>query len=727
MMRGIYYLLFYLIFSTTSIYAEVENKNDPALYSKLASEFVAKNNPKEALEAINRAIQLNPKNVEYWNTRGVLANWLKNPKLMLESYQQAHKLDPENLPAILGLARAYVQISGQMKKAAEFYALYLSKNITDKEALLEYAQVQLWLGNLEKGKTLLEDYKTRFGDSEKYQAILKNLTTLSAAAKVKKVEKKQIAVPKKVVAPKKIVKNAQYYQGISQNYAAKNKPQEALQAINQALTFEPNNMAFLKAKGQLAGWAGNFPMMQATYEKILRLEPNNLDGILGMARSYAWQGKSTKAIVYYRKYLHLNPRSREALIELSEIYRPMGNYRESRHLLFTYRSYFGETKQYRAQLALLYASAKWYQSAQELIDPLLLEEPKNFNYLVTKAYTEYAARQYRDSFDTLSVLRSLKPKAPETRFLSRYLTTPTRSFIQLGEQGIGDTHTVRISETGLQGYSFFTPETAVRIAGLFEYAKATDPAYIPVRGGDSIYDISGKIGLFHRIAPYLDLGADVGALDIKTRSQYLIYNVDVKWWINEKLWLRYAFSHNLFRPDQYTVFSPRLISLAIMQNDNLLYFHAEPALQRYLDILFEYNPISDGNQLRHINIWPSMRLLSAPGLLINWGFNADLYSFTKTNLNGGYYSPHLAQTYLATLNLYHGFNENSGITFSSGLGMQKDETLSRFYLASDISADVVIGFFSDWQFELIGAYSYRGNPTRPYRVVSGRGVLTRRF
>lgn len=694
-----------------------EDKNNPNLYFELSKEYGALKMGNEAFKAINEALKLDPKNVTYLLHRAAVANWLKKPKIVEESYKRAHELDPSNPEAILGLARVDVSLK-KLPEASQLFQNYLEKNPDNKEVILEYINVQIWMKNIEKAKQLLANYKSRFGDSPKYQESLKQLqgATSKPGVKIKGV---------KVV--KNGPKNASYYAGLSQNYAAKKQAKEALIAINQALAFEPNNIQYLKTQASLASWANNLPLMEESYSKILKIDFNNSDAILGMARACSWQGKTKCAIVNYKRYLTMHPASEEALIEYSDVKIQMEAYRDARALLFTDRAYHGETKRYKAQIAKLYAVAKWYDSAAYYNSSLLSEEPNNFNYLLTDAYTKFASRTHAASLEVLKQLHIVKPDAAETRFLDLYLRRPVRSYITIDELGLGDTHTVRLSETSAHGYVYFNPATAFHFTGLYEYASATDLQYTPVFGGQSIHDISGKVGLFHRFSKYFEAEANIGSLSIQNVNSYFIGNFTGKWSVNERMWLSYRYSHDLFRPDIYTVFSPRSISLGIMEDDNVLRLHLEPALQRYVDIVLEYNIISDGNHLRHANIWPNLRLLSVPGWTVNAGLMGDLYSFTNPALNDGYYNPSLAQTYLATMTAYHGFSLNNGISLSGGIGMQKDNTFQGLEPAADMSVDLMLGVFKDWQFEAIGAYSYRGNPIRSYKVLTGKVALTRRF
>ncbi|MDQ2994361.1 MAG: hypothetical protein M3R00_05385 [Pseudomonadota bacterium] len=323
--------------------------------------------------------------------------------------------------------------------------------------------------------------------------------------------------------------------------------------------------------------------------------------------------------------------------------------------------------------------------------------------------------------------------AAEKKTLSQHENTPIvtlpPSTITIGEQGFHDTHTVSVYETGLSGYVYFTPTTAVHFGALYEYAHATDILYTPIDGGTRINDISGKIGLQHQYNPCLNLEANIGLAAIHDASDQGIYDFTARYTPSEHFWVSYHFSHDIYRPDYATVSSPRSISLGIMEDENRINFHAEPIHNAYWDILLEYNSLSDGNHLWHENVWPNARVLELSGLTMNLGFSADWYSFEYVLPQNGYYSPRLAQVYLGTISFHHDFTSDTGISLNGGLGIQKDETLDHFRLAADIGLDATLCVIANWQLELIAGYSYRDNPdpSSPYEIWSGRIAFTRQF
>src|SRR5512139_1027843 len=55
-------------------------------------------------------------------------------------------------------------------------------------------------------------------------------------------------------------KDARLHAKLSQAYAASRNGPKALNAIDQAVELDPNNPAYLRARGEIALWIGNYPV-----------------------------------------------------------------------------------------------------------------------------------------------------------------------------------------------------------------------------------------------------------------------------------------------------------------------------------------------------------------------------------------------------------------------------------------------------------------------------------
>jgi hypothetical protein len=328
-----------------------------------------------------------------------------------------------------------------------------------------------------------------------------------------------------------------------------------------------------------------------------------------------------------------------------------------------------------------------------------------------------------------TILKSPKPKTVPVpnRHKAQNVISPEkfRPFIAIGEQGFSDTHTVRLRDTGVNGYSTINTHLAMHYRLLYEYASATNRDYTPIDGGQHIQDISGMLGLLYHIDSCFNLEVNAGLLTIQDTNDFGIYNATIKSWLSPNVWLSYRFSHDLFRPDYIVSASPLSISLGILESNNIFLFHGEDQRQNFLNIRAEYNDLSDDNRLRHLTIVPSVRVLTTQHVLMNVGLYTDWYSFTRRYPNHGYYSPTLAENYFAMSTLYYGLDQYNGITFAAAIGPEKDETCEHFYLGSDLSITAILKLSEKSQLDIFGGYSYRGAPGHDYQAWSGRITFTK--
>ena len=81
----------------------------------------------------------------------------------------------------------------------------------------------------------------------------------------------------------------------------KNKNNEALLLINQALSIEPKNTYFLEFKADLLGKLGKIKESVKTYEKIVKIQPANVEILYKMADIWLISGAYEKAVESYNR------------------------------------------------------------------------------------------------------------------------------------------------------------------------------------------------------------------------------------------------------------------------------------------------------------------------------------------------------------------------------------------------------------------------------------------
>jgi tetratricopeptide (TPR) repeat protein len=129
-----------------------------------ATHHSTQDQPEAALEAAQRALDLDPQNVRYLLGHAQIANWLGKYELALRSYEGVLALTPKNREALLGRARSAAW-AGQLAAATRYYRDYVARYPDDEQARLEYARVASWQGDFAGAVGILNGFQEAFDPS----------------------------------------------------------------------------------------------------------------------------------------------------------------------------------------------------------------------------------------------------------------------------------------------------------------------------------------------------------------------------------------------------------------------------------------------------------------------------------------------------------------------------------------------------------------------------------
>lgn len=664
--------------------------DDAALHAQLSQIYAETQNPEQALNAINQALTLEPNNIQFLESKATFATWLENYELALNTYQQILKLDPGNQ-----------NTSGRITFVEHLIKSTIQPMIqpTPPTQVSTYAKKKIVLTPL--NQLLL---------------IANNAASTHHYGLAALIMKKAIALKPT---------SAILYKKLSEIYAMEKKPHEALLAINQALRLEPTNIPYLRAKAQLAAWLQDKQLVEKIYIKILQLKPNDEDALLNYAHSLSWQGKVDAAITAYEHLLDSYPKNAEGWIQYAEVLSWTQNYIGALNALEKYRGLKGKTMPYNIAKARFLALANHYQSSLAINEPLLQAKPTDSYVLSTEVIALTKAFQIDQAINYLKKLHSTDGEDTQIEGLKKITLTPLRSNINVEGDQAWASDTTRISDIPLSMQYFLDPTTSVLVKGLYEYAYAAPGSGLEtVNGQSTIADESMAVGFTKQING-INLKAVAGGLNIQNENSHAIYDASLNTNLNEKTQVTIKSLHDLFRP--YLIpQSPESISLQVMETRTTAAIKFQPSLQKYLDLETSYSTLSDNNDYWHINAWPKARVYGSEHWLATIGVDGDFWHF-KRNATDGYYSPTLFQGYEGTLELYYGYSENIGCSFSAGFGAQKDETFPHYYYEEDLAMRLFLGIFTDWEIQVKGGYTLRDNPTGNYNFESVGLVITKRF
>lgn len=243
--------------------------------------------------------------------------------------------------------------------------------------------------------------------------------------------------------------DARLHHKLSQAYAAAQEGPSALAAIARAVELEPGNLAYLRARGEIATWTGFYAVALDSFERVLAAAPQDADALLGAARASSRSGKKDAALPRYRAYLELRPDDKEVMLETMEVEAERGNIQAVQAYDVLYRQRFGESKEYWLRMADIYAlggnatasaaalkeatrfapqdhalfyrlaqsypSEKEAQQAAAAIERAVELEPKNLEYLRTRADLAAWRGDYAMALDSHRRILAIAPDDPGAR------------------------------------------------------------------------------------------------------------------------------------------------------------------------------------------------------------------------------------------------------------------------------------------------------------------------
>jgi tetratricopeptide (TPR) repeat protein len=149
--------------------------------------------------------------------------------------------------------------------------------------------------------------------------------------------------------------DARLHYKLSQAYAAAQDGAGALKALNRAIELDPGNPIFLRARGDVATWTGDYALALESFERVLSIAPGDADARLGAARAASRGGQKDAAGAHYRAYLTQRPQDKDVMLEAMEFEAERGNTQTVQDYDAIYRQRFGESKEYWLRMADIYA------------------------------------------------------------------------------------------------------------------------------------------------------------------------------------------------------------------------------------------------------------------------------------------------------------------------------------------------------------------------------------
>jgi len=508
---------------------------------------------------------------------------------------------------------------------------------------------------------------------------------------------------------------------LARAYAARQRPEKALEACIEAAALEPEDPEIRRHCARYAEWAGDLPESRRQFKRLLGLAPDDREALLGAARAHGWSGKLGQASNYYHQYLELYPDNADAWIEYAQVRAWQGNFAAAMEALEEYRGRFGETDRYLEEKARYLAWSDRPREAMEVNGPLLQADPDNYERLYTRTVALAADEQTKRALDSLDDLERLRPDSKDSKLVSRMVHTRTRPSVSAGWHYYDDSDSIEIQGVHADARLPLTPAASLTAGAAYEVLEAdAGSGFTAIDGDERVRYDRTWIGGAYRFGPMLAVSGRIGHGDIREAGEFTPYQVALDARPADDLEL------SLSRRNELYALSPRAVSLGVTREHNEAALNWRPGLRYVMEAEASYAELSDGNEYSELVLAPRRALLRTGKLNADLGAHFIWAAFDR-DLDNGYYDPTDYQRYAGSLFGYWKLSEDDGVSLVTTAGFHKDDEMDDYEFGSDIVIELTTGLYEDWMSVVTVDYSDRYQDAGSYDGWNLRMGLTGRF
>ena len=444
---------------------------------------------------------------------------------------------------------------------------------------------------------------------------------------------------------------------------------------------------------------------------------------LNEARVSSWSGNTDEAVAAYRRYLRARPEAAATWLELARTEWWRGNYGAALETLSEYRTRFGESAEYFRELAAVLARAGQPARAQEILEPLLRQEPDNYDLNLTRTIALATQQRTREAFDALGTVQRLQPSGRDTEDLERIVRTLLASTIEPGASFYSDSDNLDVQR--------FAPRAALSLASGTKLSGGYEREALKARRGSGLEQIGGELDGRHEHA-WFGLAQRAGAVTLQGRVGRAAAGVAgdqhlTTYAIGADVQPFDALKFSVERSSGFFVISPRTIGLGLRRLDHRVQLDWAPTVRSQVAVTASYQELSDGNRRWEAGVSPRRSVARTEWLNLDLGVSAYQFGTTK-NLDNGYYDPRRYESYSVVAHPYVKFSENTGLSFSAAMGVQRDDLSPTFRFGGSALAETTFGIYKAWVLKVSASATF--NQRLESGAFQGYGssvVLVRRF
>jgi len=276
---------------------------DPVSWYERGKELYFQGQLEEALNALEKALELDPEYVDAWNGKGIVLDDLGRYEEAIEAYDKALALDPEFAYAWNNKGNALGNL-GRYEEAIEAY---------DKALALDPEYADAWynkgiaLGNLDRYEEAIEAYEKALALDSGYVAAWNNkgnaLYNLGQYEEAIEAYEKALALDPEYA-------DAWYNKGNA--LVNLGRYEEAIEAYDKALALDPEYADAWNGKGVALDGLDRYEEAIEAYEKALALDPEYADAWSNKGEALYNLSRYEEALPLYENATELDPQFPEA-------------------------------------------------------------------------------------------------------------------------------------------------------------------------------------------------------------------------------------------------------------------------------------------------------------------------------------------------------------------------------------------------------------------------------
>lgn len=436
------------------------------------------------------------------------------------------------------------------------------------------------------------------------------------------------------------------------------------------------------------------------------------------AREAAWAGRLGEGLRLMDAHLAAHPQDRAARLDRARFLAWRGDYAGA---IAALDALGPDTPEAQALRARVYAWAGFRDTALALNAPAYSADPSAREAAFTQALAARHGAWPHEAMTPLAAVEAASPDTRDTRDLARAVRLPLFSSVGPVLSRYEDSDDIEIRSAGLQA--------AVRVSDTWtllgeaadrRHSAPANGPFSPFTGGDHVDERRLLVGARYAASPDTELEVLLGQSHLDPGDAELVGHALLTRRAGDAL--RFGVGAHRER----VAASPRSLSLDILREGGRAFVDWRPGLADTVRGSLIAERLTDGNRRVALDADYRHAVFRSERVNVDLGLQGEWQSYSR-GVGFGYYSPERYVRLAPVASAYVKFNDDAGLFLQAATGVQRDETFDGWERASDISAELTLGIFSQWELAARAGYSERLNQFGQYEGANVGVVLRYRF